>query len=216
MARPNDMRLPGGRPHHAEGNRMRTRLFFLLLSLTLALALALVRPLPGRADGDPPAPEPTPPTDPTMPRPGLTELPAPAPTLMRRPGALVHHVARALRLPLGDRVVSFARHLIGVRYHYGGATPGSGFDCSGFVRYVYGHFGVKLAHSSFSDYVRGHRVGRWQLKPGDLVFFDGEGHVGIYVGRGRFIHAPHTGTVVRISTMTGWYGARFDGARRVG
>jgi cell wall-associated NlpC family hydrolase len=197
---------------------MRPRLFslLLLLALTLSLALALVRPLPARADGDPtPAPEPTPPTDPTMPAPGLRELPAPAPTLVSRPGALVHHVARALRLPLGERVVSFARHLIGVRYHYGGATPRTGFDCSGFVRYVYGHFGVKLAHSSFSDFVSGRRVGRWQLKPGDLVFFDGEGHVGIYVGRGRFIHAPHTGTVVRISTMSGWYSARFDGARRV-
>ena len=53
------------------------------------------------------------------------------------------------------------------------------------------------------------------LEPGDLVFFDGEGHVGIYIGHGRFIHAPHTGTVVSISTMSGWYGARFDGARRL-
>ena len=53
------------------------------------------------------------------------------------------------------------------------------------------------------------------MKPGDLVFFDGEGHVGIYVGHGRFIHAPHTGTVVRISTMAGWYASRFDGARRL-
>ncbi len=195
---------------------MRPRLFLPLLLLTLSLALALVLPLRARADGDPtPAPDPAPPTDPTMPPPGLTELPSPPPTLVSRPGALVHHVARAIRLPLGERVVSFARHLIGVRYEYGGATPRTGFDCSGFVRYVYGHFGVKLAHSSFSDYVRGRRVGRWQLKPGDLVFFDGEGHVGIYVGRGRFIHAPHTGTVVRISTMTGWYGARFDGGRRV-
>ena len=195
---------------------MRPRLFILMLLLTLALTVALVLPLRARADGDPtPAPDPTPPTDPVMPPPGLTELPAPPPTLVSRPGALVHHVARALRLPLGERVVSFARHLIGVHYRYGGASPRTGFDCSGFVRYVYGHFGVKLAHSSFSDFVTGRRVGRWQLKPGDLVFFDGEGHVGIYVGRGRFIHAPHTGTVVRISTMTGWYGARFDGARRV-
>jgi cell wall-associated NlpC family hydrolase len=196
---------------------MRPRLFLIMLLLTLSLALALALPLRARADGDPttPAPDPTPPTDPATPPAVLTELPAP-PTLVKRPGALVHHVARAaLRLPLGDRVVSFARHLIGVHYHYGGASPRTGFDCSGFVRYVYGHFGVKLAHSSFADFVSGRRVGRWQLKPGDLVFFDGEGHVGIYVGRGRFIHAPHSGTVVRISTMTGWYSARFDGARRV-
>ncbi|MDE3025929.1 MAG: C40 family peptidase, partial [Acidobacteriota bacterium] len=61
----------------------------------------------------------------------------------------------------------------------------------------------------------GRSVGRWAMKPGDLVFFDGAGHVGIYVGDGRFIHAPHTGTVVRIQTMAGWYADSFDGARRV-
>jgi cell wall-associated NlpC family hydrolase len=194
---------------------MRIRLLLLLLSLTVALALALVRPLQARADGDPaPAPGPTPPADPMAPLPGLTELPARAP-LISRPGAVVHRLAHALHAPLGQRVASFARHLLGVRYQYGGASPRAGFDCSGFVRYVYGHFGVALAHSSFADYVRGRRVGRWQLKPGDLVFFDGAGHVGIYVGHGRFIHAPHSGTVVRISTMSGWYGARYNGARRV-
>ena len=201
----------------AEGiNVMRTRLLLLLLSVTFALAVALVRPLPGRADVDPgPAPQPTPPADPTPPLPGLIELPAPAPTLLRRPGKMVSHLAHAFQAPLGQRVVSYARHLLGVRYLYGGASPRTGFDCSGFVRYVYGHFGVALAHSSFADFVRGHQIGRWQLKPGDLVFFDGAGHVGIYIGHSRFIHAPHSGTVVRISTMSGWYGKRYDGARRV-
>jgi len=200
-----------------KGSHMRIRLLLLLLSLTLALAVALALPLPGRAEGEPsPAPDPVPPADPTPPLlPGLTELPMPAPTLLKRPGAIVHHVAHALHAPFGQRVVSYARHLLGVPYRYGGSSPRTGFDCSGFVRYVYGHFGVALAHSSFSDFVRGRRVGRWQLKPGDLVFFDSAGHVGIYVGRGRFIHAPHTGTVVRISTMRGWYSSRFDGARRV-
>jgi cell wall-associated NlpC family hydrolase len=195
---------------------MRIRLLLLLASLTFALAVALVRPLPGRADGDPtPPPVPTPPADPTPPLlPGLMELPAPAPSLSP-PGKVVKHLAYAFHAPLGRRVVSFARHLLGVRYLYGGASPRTGFDCSGFVRYVYGHFGVTLAHSSFADFVRGNRVGRWQLKPGDLVFFDGRSHVGIYVGHGRFIHAPHSGSVVRISTMSGWYGTRYDGARRV-
>jgi cell wall-associated NlpC family hydrolase len=195
---------------------MRIRLLLLLLSLTFALVVALVRPLPGRAEGDPfPAPGPTPPADPTPPLvPGLVELPGRAP-LLSRPGKAVSHMVHAFHAPLGQRVASFARHLLGVRYLYGGASPRTGFDCSGFVRYVYGHFGIALGHSSFADFVRGHRVGRWQLKPGDLVFFDSAGHVGIYVGHGRFIHAPHTGTVVRISTMSGWYGARYDGARRV-
>jgi cell wall-associated NlpC family hydrolase len=197
---------------------MRIRLLLLLLSLACALAVVLVLPLPGRADGEPtPAPDPTPPMDPTMPAPGLTEFPTatPLPAPLRRPVAAVHHLAKALHAPLGQRVVKYARHLLGVPYSYGGASPRTGFDCSGFVRYVYGHFGISLAHSSFADYWRGRRIGRWQLKPGDLVFFDGAGHVGIYVGHGRFIHAPHTGTVVRISTMSGWYDTRYDGARRI-
>ena len=85
----------------------------------------------------------------------------------------------------------------------------------GFVRYVYGHFGISLAHSSYGQFDLGRRVGRWALRPGDLVFFDGLGHVGMYIGNGRFIHAPHTGTRVRIETLAGWYGARFVGGRRL-
>ena len=83
------------------------------------------------------------------------------------------------------------------------------------VRYVYAHFGVSLAHSSYAQFGRGRRVSRSGLRPGDLVFFDGLGHVGIYVGNGRFIHAPHTGTRVRIQTLGGWYSSRFVGARRL-
>ena len=139
-----------------------------------------------RARADPPA-------DPAPPPPGLRSAGA---------GATLAGPARwctawrSVDAPSAARR-SFARHLLGVPYRYGGARPATGFDCSGFVRYVYGHFGVSLPHSSFADFWRGRRVGRWQLKPGDLVFFDGAGHVGIYVGHGRFIHAPHTGTVVR-------------------
>ncbi len=118
-------------------------------------------------------------------------------------------------LAVGRNVARYARHLLGVPYRYGGTSPRTGFDCSGFVRYVYSHFGVSLAHSSFSDMWRGKRVLAGHLEPGDLVFFDGGGHVGIYVGSGRFVHAPHTGTVVRISTMAGWYSERFVEARRV-
>jgi cell wall-associated NlpC family hydrolase len=58
-------------------------------------------------------------------------------------------------------------------------------------------------------------VARSDLQPGDLVFFDGLGHVGIYIGNGEFIHAPHTGTVVQISSLSGWYAANYDGARRI-
>jgi cell wall-associated NlpC family hydrolase len=113
------------------------------------------------------------------------------------------------------RVVTFARHLLGVRYTYGGTSPRSGFDCSGFTRFVFAHFGVALPHYSVAQFGLGRRVARRSLKPGDLVFFDGLGHVGIYVGRGRFIHAPHTGTRVSVEPLRGWYSARFVGARRV-
>ena len=113
------------------------------------------------------------------------------------------------------RLVRFARRFLGVRYVYGGTSPRYGFDCSGFTRFVYAHFGVSLPHYSGAQFDRGHSVSRRRLRPGDLVFFDGLGHVGIYLGRGRFIHAPHTGTDVEIDTLNGWYGAQYDGARRI-
>ena len=123
---------------------------------------------------------------------------------------LRHHAAADAGRAFGHRVVAYARHFLGVRYTWGGSTPGTGFDCSGLVRFVYGHFGVPLPHSSFGDLMRGHRVSRRWLRPGDLVFFYDASHVGIYVGGGRFIDAPHSGAVVRISTMAdyGYYSAR--------
>jgi cell wall-associated NlpC family hydrolase len=113
------------------------------------------------------------------------------------------------------RVVRFARRFLGVRYVYGGTSPANGFDCSGFTRYVFAHFGVALPHYTFGQYDLGHSVARSRLEPGDLVFFDGVGHVGLYIGRGRFIHAPHTGTRVSVDRLSGWYGGTYDGARRV-
>jgi len=111
-------------------------------------------------------------------------------------------------------VVSIAEHYLGVPYVWGGASP-SGFDCSGLVMYVYAQVGVSMPHSSYAQYGMGSPVSRGDLQPGDLVFFDGLGHVGIYVGGGSFIHAPHTGDVVKISSMTGWYAATYVGARRL-
>jgi cell wall-associated NlpC family hydrolase len=113
-----------------------------------------------------------------------------------------------------EKIVSFARHFLGVRYVYGGTSPRSGFDCSGFTRFVYAHFGIALPHYSGAQFSMGRRVSRAGLRPGDLLFFDGLGHVGMYVGNGRFIHAPHTGTRVEIDRLAGWYSGRFDGARR--
>ncbi len=110
------------------------------------------------------------------------------------------------------RIVRFARSFLGVRYTYGGTSPRSGFDCSGFTRFVYAHFGITLPHYSVAQYDLGRRVSRSRLRPGDLVFFDGLGHVGLYIGGGRFIHAPHTGTRVSIGSLAG-YG--YDGAVRI-
>jgi cell wall-associated NlpC family hydrolase len=111
-------------------------------------------------------------------------------------------------------VVGIAMQYLGVPYRWGGASP-AGFDCSGFVMYVFAQIGVSLPHSSYAQYGAGSPVSRDQLQPGDLVFFDGLGHVGIYVGGGSFIHSPHTGDVVKISGMTGWYASTYVGARRI-
>ena len=111
------------------------------------------------------------------------------------------------------QIVKYAEKFIGVRYSYGGTTPSTGFDCSGFTRFVYAHFGIVLPHWSGSQYGLGRRVSRTRLRPGDLVFFDGLGHVGIYIGSNQFIHAPHTGTDVSIDTLS--HHGSYVGARRL-
>jgi cell wall-associated NlpC family hydrolase len=120
----------------------------------------------------------------------------------------------------GDRyssVVGFAEQYLGVPYVWGGESP-RGFDCSGLVAYVYAQVGVSLAHYTVAQYNYSDSVSvpRNQLEPGDLVFFAGLGHVGIYVGGGNFIHAPHTGSSVRIDSLSaGWYSSEYDGAKRI-
>ena len=112
-------------------------------------------------------------------------------------------------------VVGIAMQYLGIPYVWGGADP-SGFDCSGLVMYVYAQVGVSLPHYTGAQWQMGVPVAYSDLQPGDLVFFDGLGHVGIYIGGGEFIHAPHTGDVVRIDSLSeGWYAATYDGARRI-
>jgi cell wall-associated NlpC family hydrolase len=190
---------------------LRSRLLISVLFVAFALGAALLKPLSGRADDGPP---PTPP-DPTPPTNALPIIP-PFPVVKAKVKSK-RKLTRTTQshLAFGMRVVDYAKRFRGVRYVYGGSSPRSGFDCSGFVRFVYSNFGVPLAHSSYAQFGLGRRIGRASLRPGDLVFFDGLGHVGIYIGSGHFIHAPHTGTRVRIETLAGWYSSRFDGARRL-
>jgi cell wall-associated NlpC family hydrolase len=117
--------------------------------------------------------------------------------------------------PTHGNVVQYAMSQLNTPYVWAGAAPG-GFDCSGLVMWAYAQVGVSLPHSSYAQYGYGVPVSRDQLQPGDLVFFDGLGHVGIYIGGGQFVHAPHTGDVVKISSLDeSWYAATFVGARRI-
>jgi cell wall-associated NlpC family hydrolase len=112
-------------------------------------------------------------------------------------------------------VVGVAMQYLGTPYVWAGSAPG-GFDCSGLVSFAYSQVGVALPHSSYAMWGDGVSVPRDQLQPGDIVFFDGLGHVGIYIGSGQFVHAPHTGTVVQVSSLdSGSYASSFVGARRV-
>jgi peptidoglycan DL-endopeptidase CwlO len=119
-------------------------------------------------------------------------------------------------LSTGERAARFALDEVGVPYRWGGESPTSGFDCSGLVRWAYGQVGIDLPHSSYALYGEGRRVSSSNLEPGDILFFEGLGHVGLYLGRGRMVHAPQTGRnveVVRLSSTN--YGVRLIGARRV-
>jgi len=111
-------------------------------------------------------------------------------------------------------VVGVAMAQLGKQYVFGTEGPDT-FDCSGLVVYSYRAVGVELPHSTYSLWNEGVYVSQDQLQPGDLVFFDNLGHVGIYIGGGQFIHAPHTGTVVQIATLSGYYAANYVGARRI-
>jgi cell wall-associated NlpC family hydrolase len=107
---------------------------------------------------------------------------------------------------LGTQAVAIAEQYLGIPYVWGKADPASGFDCSGLTMYVYAQLGIQLTHFAAAQFGQGMPVDPAQLQPGDLVFFEprssGPGHVGIYIGGDSFIAAPHSGDVVKISSLT--------------
>jgi len=120
----------------------------------------------------------------------------------------------------GQDIVNFAETFLGVPYVYGGTSP-SGFDCSGLVYYCYKHFGYSLNRTAAGLAYNGTAVSATALQVGDIILFtstDGSyvGHTGIYIGGGQFIHAPHTGDVVKISNLSdSYYTNHYYGARRI-
>jgi hypothetical protein len=121
----------------------------------------------------------------------------------------------------GSDLVNFARTALGTPYQWGGDSMPSGVDCSGLVQQVYAHFGIQLPRVTYNQIQVGASVPTDKLQPGDLVFFDtepkkGADHVGIYIGGGKFIHAPHTGDVVKISSLSdSYYMNRLMATRRI-
>ena len=123
---------------------------------------------------------------------------------------------RKAKLTLGERAAAVALKAVGVPYRWGGSSPAGGFDCSGLVYWAYARLGIELPHSSYALYGQGQRVARSRMKAGDLLFFYGLGHVGIYLGRGRMVHAPHSGRLVEVVRLgRSGYGGRLVGARRI-
>jgi cell wall-associated NlpC family hydrolase len=126
-----------------------------------------------------------------------------------------HRGAKYLRRELAET----ARDFLGTPYEWGGESERDGFDCSGLTMAVYRHNGLNLPRVAARQYRSGRPVSRNNLRKGDLVFFDTKrrgqpSHVGLYIGNGRFIHAPSTGSVVRTERLSkSYFRARFLGGR---
>jgi peptidoglycan DL-endopeptidase CwlO len=116
---------------------------------------------------------------------------------------------------VAQRAATLALRMVGTPYRWGGESPG-GFDCSGLVRWAYLQVGVDLPHNSHALYGVGDVVPRTDLRTGDVLFFSGLGHVGLYLGGGKMVHAPYSGkTVEMVDLATTNYGGRLVGVRRI-
>ena len=118
----------------------------------------------------------------------------------------------------GSSIVATAKQYLGYKYTYGGSSPSTGFDCSGFTSYIFKQHGISLNRTAAGQYSNGVSVSRANLQPGDLVMFGKSGinHVAIYIGGGQIIHASTPSTGVRIDSLsTGYYNNNYVGARRI-
>jgi cell wall-associated NlpC family hydrolase len=131
---------------------------------------------------------------------GSTAVQAPQPPPAR--------VEARQRLSLGDAIAELAMGMVGARYHYGGASPEDGFDCSGLVFYAYSQAGLEIPRTSQEQFRAAHKIALAQANAGDVIFFQDQAklsHIGIYVGDGLFVHAPSTGQRVAIANLESPY-----------
>ena len=119
---------------------------------------------------------------------------------------------------IGQQIATYAQKFVGYPYVYGGTSP-SGFDCSGFVQYIYRQFGYSINRTATAQLSNGYSVSYDNLRPGDLVFFgygSSASHVGMYIGNGQIVHAQNSSTGVVITSLSdSWYASRYIGARRI-
>ena len=134
---------------------------------------------------------------------------ASAPTTSPTSSASHARSGREVSATAADKAATKAASLIGKPYKFGGASPSAGFDCSGLVRYSFRQAGVSLPHNTDQQRLTSRHIKPAELRRGDLIFFDQEGkknsHVGIYLGRGMFVHAPSSGKTVRSDRLEAPY-----------
>ena len=149
----------------------------------------------------------------------VSETPLEAPVAAGENGAAVAALLTgdALTPPasgVGAVAAAFAMTQLGRAYHYSGHSPATGFDCSGLVSWAFSKAGHDIPHQSAAIWLLGTKLPLADAMPGDIVSFDGQGHVGIYLGRGLYVHSPQSGDVVRVQRVRDHL--NFDGVKRIG